>query len=92
MAGNGWFRPMHGFHPHRPAFRHRAAATLLGGAMWFWILVRAKEDGPVLLVRTFCQGITSCLHFRPCDNVAVVLFFVSLQGWRHPWDHHGAAH
>ncbi|KOS15107.1 hypothetical protein Malapachy_1250 [Malassezia pachydermatis] len=49
MAGNGWFRPMHGFHPHRPAFRHRAAATLLGGAMWFWILVRAKEDGPVLL-------------------------------------------
>lgn len=50
MAGKGWFRPMHGFHPHAPAFRHRAAATLLGGAMWFWLLVRAKEDGPVLLV------------------------------------------
>ncbi|WFD26563.1 hypothetical protein MNAN1_001546 [Malassezia nana] len=51
MAGKGWFKPMYGFHPHPPAFRHRAAATLLGGAMWFWLLVRAKEDGPVLLVR-----------------------------------------
>lgn len=52
MAGKGWFRPMFGFHPHRPMFRHRAAATLIGGMMWFWILVRAKEDGPVLLVRS----------------------------------------
>jgi len=41
MAGKGWFRPM---------FGHRAAATLIGGMMWFWILVRMKEDGPVLLV------------------------------------------
>ncbi|WFD17218.1 hypothetical protein MARU1_003266 [Malassezia arunalokei] len=49
MASKGWFRPMFGFHPHRPMFRHRAAATLIGGMMWFWILVRMKEDGPVLL-------------------------------------------
>jgi len=52
MAGNaGWFRTVNGFHPHRPSFLHRSVATLLGGTMWFWLLLRAKEDGPVLLVR-----------------------------------------
>jgi hypothetical protein len=26
-------------------------ATFIGATMWFWILLRAKEDGGVLLVR-----------------------------------------
>ncbi|WFD34569.1 hypothetical protein MCUN1_001410 [Malassezia cuniculi] len=51
MAGKatGWFRPMHGFHPHAPAWRHTITAHLLGGAMWFWLLYRARQDGPVVL-------------------------------------------
>lgn len=47
-----WYRPMHGFHPHRPAFKHRWGAKLLGATMWFFIFYRAKQDGPVLLVST----------------------------------------
>lgn len=53
MAGSGWYKPMFGFHPHRPSALHRYTATLLGGTMWFWLFYRMKEDGPVLLVRTF---------------------------------------
>lgn len=26
-------------------------ATIIGATMWFWIFLRAKEDGGVLLVR-----------------------------------------
>lgn len=54
MAGptKGWYRPMYGFHPHPPAARHTIAAQLLGATMWFWLLYRAKEDGPVVLVRS----------------------------------------
>ncbi|WFD41327.1 uncharacterized protein MJAP1_004324 [Malassezia japonica] len=51
MAGapGGWYKPMFGFHPHKPAFHHRWTAKLLGATMWFWIFYRMKEDGPVLL-------------------------------------------
>ena len=42
---------MYGFHPHPPAWRHTIAAHLLGGCMWFWLLYRARQDGPVVLVR-----------------------------------------
>ncbi|ETS64079.1 hypothetical protein PaG_01313 [Moesziomyces aphidis] len=55
MAGNAgasssrWYRPMPGFAPHPPAFKHRWGAKLLGATMWFWIFYRAKQDGPVLL-------------------------------------------
>ncbi|CAO1637995.1 unnamed protein product [Parajaminaea phylloscopi] len=48
-AGSKWYRPMHGFHPHQPAFKHRWGAKLLGATMWFWIFYRMKQDGPVLL-------------------------------------------
>ncbi len=56
MAGNAgasssrWYKPMPGFAPHPPAFKHRWGAKLLGATMWFWIFYRAKQDGPVLLV------------------------------------------
>ena len=45
-----WYKPMPGFHPHQPAFKHRWGAKLLGATMWFWIFYRAKQDGAVLLV------------------------------------------
>lgn len=48
-----WYKPMPGFHPHQPAFKHRWGAKLLGATMWFWIFYRAKQDGAVLLVSTF---------------------------------------
>lgn len=67
--GNGWFRPMFGFHPHKPMLRHRATATVLGGMMWFWILVRAREDGPVLLVRTSNYPVCIVLTLCVCDAV-----------------------
>ncbi|KAK2871563.1 hypothetical protein FQN49_003054 [Arthroderma sp. PD_2] len=28
---------------------YRFAATALGASMWFWLMYRAKKDGPVLL-------------------------------------------
>lgn len=45
-----WYRPVYGFNPHKPAFKHRFMSKALGGIMWFWIFYRAKQDGPVLLV------------------------------------------
>jgi hypothetical protein len=39
-----------GFHPHLPGFTHRFVGKALGATMWFWMMYRAKEDGPVLLV------------------------------------------
>ncbi|KAN0061172.1 hypothetical protein ACQY0O_006907 [Thecaphora frezii] len=44
-----FYTPLHNFHPHQPAFKHRWGAKLLGATMWFWIFYRAKQDGPVLL-------------------------------------------
>ncbi|KAL4213057.1 hypothetical protein CU097_011588 [Rhizopus azygosporus] len=38
-----------GFHPHFPGFAHRFVGKTLGAVMWFWMMYRAKEDGPVLL-------------------------------------------
>jgi hypothetical protein len=40
-----------GFHPHLPGFTHRFVGKALGATMWFWMMYRAKEDGPVLLVK-----------------------------------------
>lgn len=49
-SSSRWYKPMPGFHPHQPAFKHRWGAKLLGATMWFWIFYRAKQDGAVLLV------------------------------------------
>ncbi|CDS10330.1 hypothetical protein K492DRAFT_165426 [Lichtheimia hyalospora FSU 10163] len=38
-----------GFHPHFAGFWHRFAGKTLGATMWFWMMYRAKQDGPVLL-------------------------------------------
>ncbi|CAO1633312.1 unnamed protein product [Jaminaea pallidilutea] len=49
-SGNAkYYRPMYNFHPHRPALKHRIGARVMGGAMFFFILFRAKQDLPVLL-------------------------------------------
>ena len=43
-----------GFHaPHVDPF-HKNMATIIGATMWFWIFLRFKEDGGVLLVRGAC--------------------------------------
>ncbi|GJJ73855.1 hypothetical protein EMPS_06213 [Entomortierella parvispora] len=42
---------MAGFHPHMPATRYSAVAKVLGASMWFWVMYKAKEEGPVVLVR-----------------------------------------
>lgn len=39
-----------GFHPHFAGFTHRFVGKALGATMWFWMMYRAKQDGPVLLV------------------------------------------
>ncbi|KAK7208377.1 hypothetical protein BZA70DRAFT_287684 [Myxozyma melibiosi] len=33
-------------HPPRPLYRY--SNLILGASMWFWIMYRLKEDGPVL--------------------------------------------
>ncbi|KAF8477460.1 hypothetical protein BDZ91DRAFT_709293 [Kalaharituber pfeilii] len=38
--------PIH-IHPVRPFYRY--SATLLGASMWFFLMYRAKKDGPALL-------------------------------------------
>ncbi|KAL4806029.1 hypothetical protein BDW62DRAFT_210829 [Aspergillus aurantiobrunneus] len=43
MAAN---HPIH-IHPARPLYRF--TATALGASMWFFLMYRAKKDGPVLL-------------------------------------------
>ena len=53
MAGGGGAHkrsPMGEIHysPVRPLYRY--SATLLTAGMWFWMLYRARLDGPVLLV------------------------------------------
>ncbi|RUS26566.1 hypothetical protein BC938DRAFT_470598 [Jimgerdemannia flammicorona] len=37
------------FHPHPPTLTYRWTSKLLGASMWFFIMYRAKQDGPVLL-------------------------------------------
>ncbi|KAG2210591.1 uncharacterized protein EV154DRAFT_414145 [Mucor mucedo] len=38
-----------GFTPHFAGFTHRFVGKALGATMWFWMMYRAKQDGPVLL-------------------------------------------
>ncbi|BFZ57291.1 hypothetical protein PYCC9005_004342 [Savitreella phatthalungensis] len=45
-AGKSSTAELH-YHPTHPVLRY--SATLLTGGMWFWMLYRAREDGPVLL-------------------------------------------
>ncbi|KAI8391722.1 uncharacterized protein BYT42DRAFT_490093 [Radiomyces spectabilis] len=45
MAGAAAF----GFHPHLAGFWHRFTGKALGATMWFWMMYRAKQDGPVIL-------------------------------------------
>jgi len=45
MAGHG-----HGAFPPTPGRIYTFGAKAMGAVMWFWILYRAKEDGPALLV------------------------------------------
>ncbi|KAJ5144138.1 uncharacterized protein N7515_002925 [Penicillium bovifimosum] len=45
MAGHS-SHPIH-IHPVRPLYRF--TATALGASMWFFLMYRAKKDGPALL-------------------------------------------
>ncbi|CEJ54744.1 uncharacterized protein N7496_010386 [Penicillium cataractarum] len=45
MAGKA-HHPIH-IHPVRPLYRF--TATALGASMWFFLMYRAKKDGPALL-------------------------------------------
>ncbi|KAG2750306.1 hypothetical protein CY34DRAFT_801990 [Suillus luteus UH-Slu-Lm8-n1] len=38
-----------GFNPHLPGLRYQILAKALGATMWFFMLYRAREDGPKLL-------------------------------------------
>ncbi|ORX45266.1 hypothetical protein DM01DRAFT_1328546 [Hesseltinella vesiculosa] len=44
-----FFFIMAGFHPHAASFTHRFTGKFLGATMWFWMMYRAKQDGPALL-------------------------------------------
>lgn len=46
-----------GFHPHFAGFTHRFVGKALGATMWFWMMYRAKQDGPVLLVISLVEMI-----------------------------------
>ncbi|KAK0626686.1 hypothetical protein B0T14DRAFT_113468, partial [Immersiella caudata] len=41
---------MAGLQPHVPKI-YRYLGTGLGASMWFWLMYRAKKDGPVLIGR-----------------------------------------
>ncbi|KAJ9628645.1 hypothetical protein H2203_002547 [Taxawa tesnikishii (nom. ined.)] len=52
MAGHGPTHGAHGghpvhIHPVRPLYRF--FATGLGASMWFFLMYRAKKDGPALM-------------------------------------------
>ncbi|OAQ27237.1 hypothetical protein K457DRAFT_139788, partial [Linnemannia elongata AG-77] len=51
---------MAGFHPHMPAARYSIVAKTLGASMWFWVMYKAKEEGPVVLVRYLSLLFLSC--------------------------------
>ncbi|KAG2182146.1 hypothetical protein INT43_007073 [Umbelopsis isabellina] len=70
-----------GFHPHLAGAWHRYGAKALGASMWFWMMYRAKQDMPVLLV---------CITMMPVKTFNVKSYSqLYFQGWRHPWDGHG---
>ncbi|KAF5756517.1 hypothetical protein HanXRQr2_Chr17g0815641 [Helianthus annuus] len=46
--GNGTYK---GVHLHQPKRWHTVTGKGMCAMMWFWILYRAKQDGPVVLVR-----------------------------------------
>jgi hypothetical protein len=55
---------MAGFHPHMPATRYSVVAKTLGASMWFWVMYKAKEEGPVVLVRHLFHQLN---HLLPSD-------------------------
>ena len=86
----------HGTFPPTPGRLHTFVGKALGATMWLWILYRAKEDGPALLVCTrrgrarakpTPRTPNGSLRARPAARPAA-------QGFRHPWEHahgHGSA-
>ncbi|KAF5756091.1 hypothetical protein HanXRQr2_Chr17g0810541 [Helianthus annuus] len=44
--GNGTYK---GVHLHQPKRWHTITGKGMCAMMWFWILYRAKQDGPVVL-------------------------------------------
>ncbi|KAI8319614.1 hypothetical protein GQ54DRAFT_299227 [Martensiomyces pterosporus] len=40
--------PFGGFVPPKPLLKYRILSKTLGASMWFWMMYRIKEDGPVV--------------------------------------------
>ncbi|CAN6655052.1 hypothetical protein TRVA0_027S01794 [Trichomonascus vanleenenianus] len=50
MAGHGKYSAGPGAVPFpKMSFGHKWISKALGGAMWFWIFWRVREEGPVML-------------------------------------------
>ncbi|KAG2353675.1 hypothetical protein BDR07DRAFT_1471099 [Suillus spraguei] len=57
-----------GFNPHLPGFRYQFLSKALGATMWFFILYRAREDGPKLLGRHPWEGHGHSHHDEHSDH------------------------
>ncbi|KAI9275594.1 hypothetical protein BDA99DRAFT_495915 [Phascolomyces articulosus] len=79
MAGASAF----GFHPHFAGFWHRFTGKALGASMWFWMMYRAKQDGPVLLVIYFLRkawifiivhvfNLQIQIYYRACNTLGII--------------------
>ncbi|KAJ6938253.1 NADH dehydrogenase [Populus alba x Populus x berolinensis] len=92
-GGHGEGIAYKGLTMHKPKRWHTVTGKGLCAVMWFWVLYRAKQDGPVVLVR-----LDSSLSFNEFLHSALIHFhgvMFCLQGWRHPWeghDDHGHGH
>nr|XP_010935226.1 uncharacterized protein LOC105055176 isoform X1 [Elaeis guineensis] len=60
-GGHGGSTTYNGYTIHHPKRWHTLTGKGLCAVMWFWILYRAKQDGPVVLVRFFFQHFNSRL-------------------------------
>lgn len=76
-----------GFHPHFAGFWHRFAGKTLGATMWFWMMYRAKQDGPVLLVKChgthFCKSHTYLCYYRACNTLGTTTVTITTRSIKH---------
>ena len=74
-----------GFHPHFAGFWHRFAGKTLGATMWFWMMYRAKQDGPVLLVNVmiqYCPKSYSLGYYRGCNTPGITMVTITTRSIR----------
>ncbi len=88
--------PPAGFHEPHVNQTYQRISTVIGATMWFWVLYRAKEDGPALIVSWHSRATwtrdklrcawASALHEHV--HAFHIPFPTPTQGLRKPWDHH----